>query len=315
MHSQSRSLTKALLCAVAVVAAAGCGGDGGSSRTESAQPVTLTGIEVLPSGAPVLAVPMGDLQFTATGAYSDGSTAEITANVAWASSNEAVATISGSALATLRTEGATEISATDPTTGISTKVAVAVLPSPLVSLDVSPIDPTILIGSSLQLTAWGTLADETSVDYTNDLTWTSAADTIATVSPTGLASGVALGVSPIEGKDPITAIAASTNVSVTNVLGLSYVALSRGSVVGGGSVQVTGLVVLTSYTPVDTEVTLWSTHETAVTVPASVIVPAGSNRVSFPVTTMPVTQKTRVFVWASDGTTEKRASLNVRKQR
>jgi Big-like domain-containing protein len=314
MHSERQSLTTVVVCAVAAFAVAGCG-DGGSSRSASAQPVTLTGMEVSPSGAPVLAVPMGDLQFTAVGAYSDGSTAEITASVIWASSNPSVATISGSALATLSAEGATDISATDPETGVSAKVAVSVLPSPLVSLDVSPIDPTILIGSSLQLTAWGTLADETSVDCTSSVTWTSAAETVATVSPTGLAAGVALGVSPIEAKDPITAIGASTNVSVTDVLGLSYVALSRGSVVGGGSVQITGVVVLTSYTPLDTEVTLWSTDETAVTVPASVVVPAGSDRVSFSVTTMPVTQKARVFVWASDGTIEKRASLNVRKQR
>jgi hypothetical protein len=314
MLSHRQSLTKLVSCAVAVVFVAGCA-DGGQPRAESAR-VTLTGIQVSPSGVPVLAVPIGDLQFTATGTYSDGSTGDVTENVTWASLNESVATISQTGLATMSAEGSTDVSATDPATGIAANVSVSVLPAPLFSLDVSPIDPTILIGSSLQLTAWGTLGDDgTSVEYTNSLTWTSADETVATVSATGMVTAVALGATPIVATDPITGISASTTVAVTDVLGLSYVALSRGSVIGGGSVEVAGVVVLTSYTPGDVEVALWSTNAAVVTVPSSVVVAAGTDRASFSVTTMPVTQKTRVFVWASDGTTEKRASLNVRKQR
>jgi hypothetical protein len=264
----------------------------------------------------VLAVPIGGLQFTATGTYSDGSTNDITGDVAWTSSNESVATTSATGLATMLAEGSADISASDPATGVAKTVTVSVLPAPLFTLDVSPIDPTILMGSSLQLTAWGTLTDDyTAAEYTSSVMWTSTDEGIATVSPEGVVSGVALGATPIIATDPITGVSAATTVTVTDVLALSYVALSRGSVVGGGAVEITGVVALTSHTPTDVEVALWSTDVAVVSVPASVVVLAGTDRASFSVTTMPVTRKTRVYVWASDGTTEKRASLNVRKAR
>jgi uncharacterized protein YjdB len=193
----------------------------------------------------VLAVPIGDLQFTATGTYSDGSVGDITGNVTWESSNESVATTSATGLATMRAEGLADIMASDPATGTSGTVSVSVIPAALFTLDVSPIDPTILVGSSLQLTAWGTLADDYSTtDFTSSVTWTSADERVATVSATGLVSAVALGATPIIATDPITGVSATTTITVTDVLGLSYVALSRGSVIGGGTVQVTGVVAL-----------------------------------------------------------------------
>ena len=65
----------------------------------------------------MLAVPVGSLQFTALGTYSDRSTADVTSEVAWASSNEAVATMSDTGLATISAEGSADISAKDPATG------------------------------------------------------------------------------------------------------------------------------------------------------------------------------------------------------
>jgi hypothetical protein len=314
MLNRRPSFTSLLLCAAAAASFAGCGGDGGAPA-QSVQTVTLSAVRISPSGAPTLAVPLGDLQFTATGTYSDGSTADITGTVTWTSSNESIATTSATGLATMRAVGSTDISATDPETGLQDAVSVTVLPAALLTLDVSPIDPTILTGASLQLTAWATLADDTTTaDYTDSVAWTSSAETVATVSAGGVVTAVALGATTISATDPITGVTASTTVAVTDVLGLSYVALSRGSVVGGGPVEVTGVVALTAITPADVEVALWST-DVAVAVPASVVVPAGTASASFSVTTTPVTTKTRVYVWASDGTTEKRASLNVRKAR
>jgi hypothetical protein len=71
---------------------------------------TLNSIAVTPSGA---TVPAGATQqFTATGTYSDGSTANITSQVTWASSNTGVATIAAGGLATGVAAGSTTISAT-----------------------------------------------------------------------------------------------------------------------------------------------------------------------------------------------------------
>lgn len=183
----------------------------------------------------------------------------------------------------------------------------------LTRIDVSPLDASILVETTLQLTATGTLddVDETEIDLTNLVTWTSSDETVATISAGGLVTALALGTTMITAVDPLSGQTATTSVIVTDVLGLSYVVLSRGSVIGG--VQITGTAVLTAITEEDFELTLWSTNEDIVTVPASVVVPAGANSVSFDVGTVEVAQRTRVFVWASDGDVEKRASLNVRK--
>jgi len=71
--------------------------------------VTLVSIAVAPVSASVL---VGETQaFTATGTYSDDTTADVTADAAWASSDTAVATIDG-AIATAVAVGTTTITAT-----------------------------------------------------------------------------------------------------------------------------------------------------------------------------------------------------------
>jgi trimeric autotransporter adhesin len=70
----------------------------------------LTAIDVTPANP---SVPLGLTQaFTATGRYSDGTTLDLTAQVAWASSVTAVATIDASGLASTAATGATTITAT-----------------------------------------------------------------------------------------------------------------------------------------------------------------------------------------------------------
>lgn len=296
----------------------GC--DSGDADFEPAGPAALAGIALSPAGDPTLVVPMGELQFTATGTYTDGTSADLTGSVTWTSSDATVGVISNDAgtlgLATLSAAGATEITALHAASGVSATVAVSVLAGPLLSLEISPLDPSVLVGTTLQLAAAAAVdADGTMVDRTGAVAWTSSDESVATVSAGGLVSALALGTTTITAVDPVSGEQATTSVTVTDVLGLSYVGLSRGSVVGGSSVQVTGTVVLTSIASEPIEVTLWTTNDAVVSVPVSVVVPKGAARASFAVATSPVTQKTRVFVWGSDGVVEKRASLNVRKQR
>ena len=71
---------------------------------------TLVSIAVLPETA---SIEVGSTQqFTATGTYSDGSTADLTTEVAWTSSNTAIATIDDSGLATGIDDGVVDIIAT-----------------------------------------------------------------------------------------------------------------------------------------------------------------------------------------------------------
>ena len=71
---------------------------------------TLNSIAVTPANATIATG--ATQQFTAMGTYSDGSTQNITSQVAWSSSNASVATISTGGLATTMTPGNTTISAT-----------------------------------------------------------------------------------------------------------------------------------------------------------------------------------------------------------
>ena len=71
---------------------------------------TLSSISVTPQSQTLVAGTQQ--QYTATATYSDGSFADVTTSVTWASSNTGVATISTSGLATAVATGTTTISAT-----------------------------------------------------------------------------------------------------------------------------------------------------------------------------------------------------------
>lgn len=102
--------------------------------TTSASP-TLVSISVTPVNPS--AVVGSTLQFTATGMYSDGTTADITNSVVWASSNAAVAAISATGLATALSAGTTTISATSG----------AIVGSTTLTVTAPPVDtpPTVTI--------------------------------------------------------------------------------------------------------------------------------------------------------------------------
>src|SRR6266478_4829127 len=71
---------------------------------------TLSSIAVTPASPAHLKVGATQ-QFTATGTYSDNTTADITSTVTWASGTPATATISTAGLATGVAQGTTQISA------------------------------------------------------------------------------------------------------------------------------------------------------------------------------------------------------------
>jgi len=97
-------------------------GISGSASLEVAA-ITLVSIAVTPESASIL---IGETQqFTAMGTYSDDSTADITAEAAWTSSDTAVATVEGG-LATGVALGTATITAT--LDGISGSAALSVIP-------------------------------------------------------------------------------------------------------------------------------------------------------------------------------------------
>ena len=130
--------------------------------------------------------------FTATGHFSDNSTANLTATVSWSSSNQSVATISFSGLASSFAIGSTTITATSGS--ISGSETLTVTAAQLESFVITPSVARSGVGLTTQPTATGTYTDATTANVTSLATWESNDPAIATVNAqTGLVTGVSLG--------------------------------------------------------------------------------------------------------------------------
>ena len=135
-------------------------------------------------------------QFAATGTYTDGTTADLTPQVTWASANPAVASISGTGLASGLGQGTAGITAT--LGGVSSPAdTLTVTPAALVSINVSPASPSIAKGMTQQFTATATYTDGTMADLSGKVGWSSDNPLVASISGTGLASGLGQGTTGI----------------------------------------------------------------------------------------------------------------------
>src|SRR3984957_18151434 len=144
------------------------------SMTFTVTSAALQSIEVTPA-APSL--PNGLTQpFIATGIYSDHSTQDLTTQVVWVSSSPAVATISNAAgtngLAGAVNVGTTTISATSG--NITGSTTLTVTSATLVSIAVTPPNPSTANGLTRSFTATGTYTDLSTQNLTTQVTWSSA---------------------------------------------------------------------------------------------------------------------------------------------
>src|SRR5205807_2373281 len=129
------------------------------STTLTVTPAVLVSIAVTPA---IPAIPLGTTQpFTATGTYSDGSTQNITGTSQWSSDTTAVATISNDSashgLASSLGQGTTTIKATSGSVTGSTTLTVTT--AVLVSLAITPANPSIALGTTQPFTVTGTFTD------------------------------------------------------------------------------------------------------------------------------------------------------------
>jgi hypothetical protein len=153
----------------------------------------LTGIAVTPADP---TVPAGlSQQFAATGTYSDGSTQDLTTQATWSAAPASIATIALSGLAQALTPGPATITAMLGT--ISGSTALAVSAPILVTLAVSPPEPTIQVGTSQQIYATGTYSDGSTQNLTSAATWTSQSPAVATIGSSGVAKARRVGTTTI----------------------------------------------------------------------------------------------------------------------
>src|SRR5882762_2611836 len=131
--------------------------------------------------------------------------------VTWATSNTAVATVSGSGLVTGVTAGTATITATSE--GKNGSATVTVTNVPVASVAVSPAASSVPVGQTGQLTATPQDAGGTALSG-RAVTWATSNAAVATVSGSGLVTGVTAGTATItatsEGKN------GSATVTVTS---------------------------------------------------------------------------------------------------
>jgi hypothetical protein len=183
----------------------------------SVTPATLVSIEVAPSTAP-LALGTSQ-QLSATGIYSDNSSADITKQVLWSSADESVVAVSNAGgsegLATSVGLGITTVTA--ELSGHSGSTDLTVSDAALVAIDVSPVDPSIALGTLAQFTALGTYSDSTIQDLSDQVAWSSSDESIAAVSNApgsqGFATSVAAGSSTISAA--LAGVSGSSLLTVT----------------------------------------------------------------------------------------------------
>src|SRR5204863_2960225 len=143
----------------------------------------------------------------ATAQVFEGKTAQLTATprdasgnalsgrtVTWASSNTTVATVSASGLVTGKVAGTATITATSE--GQSGTSAITVVHVPVASVTVSPASASVTAGTTVQLTATPKDASGNALSG-RTITWSSSNTAVATVSPSGLVTGVVAGSATI----------------------------------------------------------------------------------------------------------------------
>jgi len=177
---------------------------------------TLLAIVVQPA---VVSLPAGaTVGLSATGFFSDGSALDITADVAWSSSSDAIATVSNqpglNGLVTAVKPGDVNIVAT--LMGVQGTAKVSVVAATLQSIDVTPSDARLTVGNSLNYRAVGTFSDGSMVDLSSQVAWSTSDQNIATISNAPGTQGQLLGRAPgIAGvAATLGAVSGSTTVTV-----------------------------------------------------------------------------------------------------
>lgn len=184
------------------------GQDGSATVTVIPPPVATVSV----SPASPSLTPGAVIQLSATARDAAGNT--LTGRViSWSTSNNAVATVSGAGLVTAVSVGG-PVTITATSEGQTGTAAVTVVAPTVTTVSVSPSVTSVSNGGTTPLSA--VVRDQNNVIMTGQVaTWTTSNGSIATVSPTGLVTGVAPG-GPVTITATVAGKAGTAAVTVTS---------------------------------------------------------------------------------------------------
>lgn len=233
-----------------------------NQATMTVTTATLSAIHLSPATASL--VQGTQLQFTATGQFSDGSTQDVTSQVIWNSDNTAAATISASGLAEGVAAGTSGITASFGGT-TSAPVNLTVTAATVDSVQVTPANLSLAKGTSRAYTAIAHFDNNTSQDVSAQATWSSSNTTVATVSATGMVSALTAGSAAISANFGGT-VSNNATLSVTEATVISVtIAPETASIASGTTQQFTATAKFSDGSSMDvTDQVNWKSGDTSV---------------------------------------------------
>ena len=192
-------------------------------------PLPVASVSVAPSSVTVTVG--GTVSLVASLKDANGNTLSGRA-ITWGSNNTGVAAVSGAGLVTAAAAGSATITATSEGQSGTATVSVTAVRVSVTSVTVSPATASVQAGQTLQLTATPKDANGSALSG-RTVTWTTSNVGVATVSSTGLVSGVAAGSATItavsEGQSGSTTIAVTAPASAPGTVGDLAVAATTDS--------------------------------------------------------------------------------------
>lgn len=191
-------------------------GKSGSS-TVTVTPATLASVQVTPFYPSLALAATPEVQFTATGIYSDGAKLDLTEYATWSSSDNTIATVNNTAgkrgLLSIIVTTSASATITAVYQDISGNTTLTLTSGTVDSLEITPINPSIANDTTQQFTATALISDGTTQDLTDEVVWTSGTISVAPISNAadsmGLATAIATTSSTIsanyEGTSPLLA--------------------------------------------------------------------------------------------------------------
>src|SRR5438128_6563092 len=236
--------------------------NGGSLADSSAVAVTLAPVAAVSVSPASASVPVGQTaQLTATPRDAAGNPLSGRV-VTWASSNTAAGTVNGSGLVSGVAAGTATITATSEGQSGSAAVTVAAAPPPVASVSVSPASGRVVVGQTVQLAATPKDASGNALSG-----WVvalaSSTRAVATVSGSGLVSGVAAGPVTITATSEGQTGSAAVTVTIVPVASVT-VSPAAASVPVGQTVQLTATPKDAGGNPLSGRVVTWATSNAAV---------------------------------------------------
>jgi hypothetical protein len=155
----------------------------------------------------------GNVQFTATGVFTDNSTQDMTAQVVWSSSNANFALISAGGLASGLSAGATTITATSGS--VSGTATLNVTTATLMSITIDPPNPIAPPRSRIQLTAIGMFSDGSQLVLTG-VSWHTTSARYAMVNGNGVLRTKKATSQPVVVYATLNGVTGQTTLTITS---------------------------------------------------------------------------------------------------